>query len=88
MGFSACPDDETFGPTVTACRDNFDFTIKFERIFLSLIPSSVFIAVALSRVLFLVRRPEIVQNYIWRVLKLVRICEKNSTEESLVKDAN
>ncbi|TVY83913.1 ABC transporter FUM19 [Lachnellula suecica] len=62
MDFSGCLDDGTFGPAVHECRDGFDFTIKFEKIFLSLIPASIFIALALTRTVFLLGQPKIVHG--------------------------
>lgn len=38
-----CESDHTFGPTVTGCRGDFDFTVKFEDIVLCLLPALVFI---------------------------------------------
>jgi len=72
MDFSSCPNDDLFGPAVEGCRGDFDFTIKFEKIFFALIPTSVFIAVSLTRVLFLAtRRKPIVEGALFRYLKLV-----------------
>lgn len=72
MDFSGCLDDESFGPAVRGCRGDFDFTIKFERIFFSLIPAPVFIAFALARIVHLTRKPVIVSGRLLRVAKLVR----------------
>jgi ATP-binding cassette subfamily C (CFTR/MRP) protein 1 len=71
MDFSGCIDDDSFGPTIHGCRDNFDFTIKFENIFFSIIPSSLFIVIALGRTVILSRRPEAVGGCILRGIKLV-----------------
>jgi ATP-binding cassette, subfamily C (CFTR/MRP), member 1 len=72
MAFSGCLNDDTFGPAIHGCRDNFDFTIKFERMFLTLIPESIFMAIALIRIAYLGQRPRIVKgSWIW-ALKLVR----------------
>jgi ATP-binding cassette subfamily C (CFTR/MRP) protein 1 len=35
--------EESFGPTVSGCRGNFDFTVAFEQIILSIAPSVVFL---------------------------------------------
>ena len=75
MAFSGCLNDETFGPAVHGCRENFDFTIKFERIFLSLISASLFIMLAQIRIRFLTQRPRMVHgNRLW-ILKVVRSME-------------
>jgi ATP-binding cassette, subfamily C (CFTR/MRP), member 1 len=71
MNFSGCLDDESFGPTVQGCRGDFDFTIKFEKIFMSLIPTAVFIAVCLPRLVYLVRTPAVVGGALLRNAKLV-----------------
>ena len=72
MEFSACPDDILFGPTVDhGCRGDFDFTIKFEKIFFSLIPASIFVALSLTRVLYLTRQPTVVAGTVFKYAKLV-----------------
>lgn len=71
MDFTKCPGDSAFGPSVEGCRGNFDFTLKFERIFLSLVPASAFIALALARIAFLIRRSTVVDNLTLMSLKLV-----------------
>ncbi|PWY75050.1 ABC transporter [Aspergillus heteromorphus CBS 117.55] len=60
MGPSACASDGSFGPTVEGCRGDFDFTLKFENIVLSILPSAVFITLSIPRVILLARRPSIV----------------------------
>ncbi|KAG4443174.1 hypothetical protein IFR05_001316 [Cadophora sp. M221] len=60
MEFSGCVNDESIGPAVEGCRGDFDFTIKFERICFMLIPTAVFIAICLPRIVYLTRRPVIV----------------------------
>ncbi|KAK7744423.1 hypothetical protein SLS62_010147 [Diatrype stigma] len=42
-------DDTAFGPTVTGCRGNFDFTLLFEQAFLSIAPSAIFLLCAAGR---------------------------------------
>jgi ATP-binding cassette subfamily C (CFTR/MRP) protein 1 len=71
MDYSGCPDDASFGPAVHGCRGDFDFTIKFENIFFSLIPASIFIVIALTRIVFLIRRPVVVGGSLSRSVKLV-----------------
>lgn len=69
---SGCLNDDSLGPGVRGCRDNFDFTFKFQKIFLSILPASVFIALCLPRVVYLIRRPVIVKGTHVQVVKLVR----------------
>jgi len=72
MDFTSCPSDELFGPAVQGCRGDFDFTIKFEKIFFSLLPGSVFAAIALTRVLYLATsRPTIIGGAWLKYVKLV-----------------
>jgi hypothetical protein len=33
--------DDSFGPTIRGCRDDFDFTWKFEQCFLAIAPSAI-----------------------------------------------
>lgn len=73
MEFSGCLNDESIGPAVEGCRDNFDFTIKFEKVFLELIPTVIFIAICLPRAAHLLRKPVIVGGALLRGAKLVRI---------------
>ncbi|KAL2075027.1 hypothetical protein VTL71DRAFT_8807 [Oculimacula yallundae] len=71
MAFSGCGDDRSFGPAIRGCRSEFDFTIRFENIFFSLIPCSVFAAVSVIRILVLLRQPKIVLWRLWAIFKLV-----------------
>ncbi|KAI8957592.1 P-loop containing nucleoside triphosphate hydrolase protein [Daldinia sp. FL1419] len=73
MDFSGCLNDESFGPTVQGCRSNFDFTIAFEKIFFALIPTAIFIAICLPRVMYLVRHPVIVDGNLLRGIKAAAI---------------
>ncbi|KAJ4288272.1 hypothetical protein N0V88_007462 [Collariella sp. IMI 366227] len=73
MDFSGCADDLSFGPAVRGCRGDFDFTIKFEKIFFALIPAPVFIALALSRAVYLARKPVIINGTFLRAAKLTTI---------------
>jgi ATP-binding cassette subfamily C (CFTR/MRP) protein 1 len=73
MEFAECLDDGSLGPAVDGCRGNFDFTLKFEKIFFSLIPASIFIVFALLRIVLLIRQPQIVGGYLLRGAKLVSV---------------
>ncbi|KAI1452911.1 P-loop containing nucleoside triphosphate hydrolase protein [Annulohypoxylon moriforme] len=74
MDFSGCPSDEAFGPTVQGCRDDFDFTIMFEKVFFTLIPTAVFITICIPRAAFLVRKPTVVGGAFLRSVKFLFIC--------------
>lgn len=66
-----CLNDDTFGPSVTGCRGDFDFTQKFERIVLSIIPAAVFIAAAVADVAVLAQKPRIATGNLLKYTKLV-----------------
>ncbi|KAK5989808.1 ABC transporter FGM5 [Cladobotryum mycophilum] len=68
MSFSGCLSDSTFGAIVQGCRADFDFTLTFERIFFSLVPASLFIAAAIIRSLWLIRRPTVVRGCVFFVV--------------------
>lgn len=67
----ACNNDNTFGPSVSGCRDNFDFTALFEQVIFTLVPACVFIAASLASVVALLRRPVIVLAPRFLALKVV-----------------
>ncbi|KAM0421107.1 hypothetical protein ACHAPT_011178 [Fusarium lateritium] len=69
MSSSLCLNDGTLGPGVRGCRGDFDFTQKFERIFLEIIPAAVFVAAAFARVAVLSQRPRIVGGVVLQSLK-------------------
>ncbi|KAJ6439743.1 protein related to tpa inducible protein [Purpureocillium lavendulum] len=71
MSSGSCLNDDALGPGVEGCRGDFDFTQKFERIFLSIIPASVFVAAALARIAVVVQRPRMVNGRILQYAKLV-----------------
>lgn len=68
---TGCINDDGFGPSVRGCRADFDFTMKFEQIFLSALPSAIFIALSVIRLVILARTKEIVGGWMLRSLKLV-----------------
>ncbi|KAI1662286.1 putative ABC multidrug transporter [Daldinia decipiens] len=72
MLFSICinANDQSLGPMVLGCRDDFDFTVKFEQLFFSLVPSVVFIFLSLWRICLLIHRPTIVDAPMLRLIKL------------------
>lgn len=70
---SACLNDAAFGPTVRGCRGNFDFTLKFEMIFLDALPTSLFIIVFLIRIVYLATQPTVAREAVLRASKTVSI---------------
>jgi hypothetical protein len=72
MEFSGCLNDANLGPAVQGCRNDFDFTLRFEKIFLSTLPAAIFVALSIPRIVFLVRRPKIAKGLLWQIVKQVR----------------
>lgn len=68
-----CRDDSSFGPAVQGCRDDFDFTVTFEKIIFSIIPASVFVILAAVRVGLLARRARVVGAVAFQFVKLVSL---------------
>ncbi|KAH6640025.1 P-loop containing nucleoside triphosphate hydrolase protein [Truncatella angustata] len=68
--FSTCNNDDSFGPGVSGCRDDFDFTIGFEQLVFSVVPSALFIILAIWRIALFMRRPQIVHAPTLRLVKL------------------
>jgi ATP-binding cassette subfamily C (CFTR/MRP) protein 1 len=71
MATTNCLNDDDFGPVVKGCRDDFDFTLRFELIIFSLVPSSIFVLVALLRCFQLHKGRKIVDAKPFLAAKLV-----------------
>ncbi|KAI0164007.1 ABC multidrug transporter [Xylariaceae sp. FL1272] len=86
MAFLACAgtNDQSFGPGIEGCRDDFDFTIQFEEIFFSLTPSSILILLSLWRLVVLARRPTVVHAPILQLSKLAGVVSYASLELALL----
>ncbi|KAJ5893247.1 hypothetical protein N7495_004938 [Penicillium taxi] len=65
-----CVDDASFGPVVQGCRSDFDFTLKFEKIILSILPSAVFIGISVPRIIFLALHVKLVDGVSFQFIKL------------------
>jgi hypothetical protein len=78
LEFSGCLDDESLGPNVHGCRDDFDFTLQFEKIFLSILPASIFTASSLARIILLSQRPAIVRGVFFQSLKVVSLVDSSA----------
>ncbi|KAI0187341.1 putative ATP-binding cassette transporter [Xylaria flabelliformis] len=48
--------EKSFGPAVIECRRTFDFTLFFEELFFRLLPSILFVVVAVARIAILARK--------------------------------
>ncbi|CEJ92394.1 hypothetical protein VHEMI08049 [[Torrubiella] hemipterigena] len=71
MTVSPCTNDDAFGPTVSGCRDDFDFTIVFQQSILSILPSACFITLALLHLVFQWRQRHQTGNITLRNTKVV-----------------
>ncbi|KAI0398870.1 ABC transporter [Xylaria palmicola] len=67
---SVCLNDDSLGPIVRGCRGDFDFTIRFEKIFLSIVPAGVFLVLSLVRLAILIHRPRIVRDVAFGLTKI------------------
>ncbi|KAH6957100.1 P-loop containing nucleoside triphosphate hydrolase protein [Fusarium avenaceum] len=81
---STCLNDDSFGPGVQGCRGDFDFTQKFERIFLSIIPTVVFIAATFARVAVLSQRERIVGGIVIQSVKIAFLAVYAVTQLSVL----
>ena len=68
-----CGNDESFGPVLTQGPDcySFDFTFTFEDCIFSIVPCSIGLLLAFSRIYFLSKRSNIVRWPLLRAVKLV-----------------
>jgi hypothetical protein len=60
MALSLCRNDLTFGPIVEGCRNDFDFTLLFEQIFFAIVPTSMFLVLAVLRISLLSSKQRLV----------------------------
>lgn len=72
MNQSAACNDDSFGPVVAGCRDDFDFTLVFEESIFTILPSALFLCFIPLRFWSIYRRPDAVK---WpRLLLLKLVC--------------
>jgi len=64
--------DDSFGPQVIGCRENFDFTLLFEQSVLSLGPSALMLITCVPRILQLYRYAVKTVSTPLRIYKSVR----------------
>ncbi|KAJ5772369.1 multidrug resistance protein [Penicillium odoratum] len=62
--------DSSFGPVVSGCRDDFDFTLAFELYFFLIAPAALFLLIAPTRLYLLFARDRCVDGLWLRNLKL------------------
>ncbi|CAH0020515.1 unnamed protein product [Clonostachys rhizophaga] len=66
-----CPSDNTFGPIVHGCRDDFDFTLLFEHLFFTIVPCAVFIFASSYKIRQLCRVEQIANGKLLQGIKSV-----------------
>ncbi|KAF2470780.1 P-loop containing nucleoside triphosphate hydrolase protein [Lindgomyces ingoldianus] len=84
MSILLCTNDDTFGPGVRGCRGDFDFTQVFEKIILSILPSTCFAILAGLRLTTISRRPRIIDNTILQNVKVVLLTGFSATQISIL----
>lgn len=67
-----CLNDDSLGPAVQGCRGDFDFTITFETLVLTVVPAGVFVVLGIARLVSLRHARAIVNCQRLGLLKLVR----------------
>ncbi|KAF2277337.1 putative ATP-binding cassette transporter [Westerdykella ornata] len=72
--------DRVFGPAVSPCRRAFDFTLLFEEIVFTIIPSSLFIVCAAVRLFYLVKQSAKVKLGALHAFKLASAAVYSSLE--------
>lgn len=90
MDYSSCPNDATFGPAVHGCNHReFDFTLRFEATFFSILPAAIFIILELARIIWLFKKPVIVKGRVFQFSKAVgtpvEICASDGEEATRVE---
>lgn len=64
-------DDAAFGPVITGCRQDFDFTLSFQQYFFSVVPSAFLLLAGPLRILALRRQVAKVDGNVLKYTKLV-----------------
>ncbi|KAL3422989.1 hypothetical protein PVAG01_04736 [Phlyctema vagabunda] len=80
----ATNDDNSFGPQVEGCIRSFDFTLTFENLILSVLPSAVFILIAPVRIFTLYKRQRKVAGRRFQTSKLLTIALFGILQSSLL----
>lgn len=83
-----CAVDNTFGPAVTDCCGNFDFTLLFEESILSILPSAIFLLIVPSRLLHVYRGSKKVRRSLLQILKMVSFNETQHESCSLLRSSD
>lgn len=73
---TSCRNDFTLDPFVRGCRGDFDFTVLFELVILSVIPSVCFLVLSSYRIWCLRQRPVLIRGSLFSLSKLVSDCNQ------------
>lgn len=71
---TGCRNDYTLEPFVSGCRGDFDFTILFELVVLSILPAVCFLVISSHRIWRLRSRPVVIRGSLLSLSKLVSGC--------------
>lgn len=63
--------DDSIGPVVRGCRNDFDFTALFEQVIFTISPACIYILFSAVSIRKLVRRPRIVDSPLMAGVELV-----------------
>lgn len=66
-------------------KESFDFTLQFEQLFFSIIPSVLFIVFSIWRSLSQARKPTVVDAPVFQLIKLVSLAPQRSSVAVLTK---
>ncbi|KAH6682350.1 canalicular multispecific organic anion transporter 1 [Plectosphaerella plurivora] len=73
MATTTCLNDDSFGPVVQGCRDDFDFTLRFQHIVLAILPATIFLGLSIPRTIWLSQQPKLVSGVSFQFFKLTLI---------------
>lgn len=73
----SCRNDFTLDPFVEGCRGDFDFTLLFELVVLSVVPSVCFLVLSSFRIWSLRRKPVLIRGSLLSLGKLVSDCDQH-----------
>lgn len=66
-------------------KESFDFTLQFEQLFFSIIPSVLFIVFSIWRSLSQARKPTVVDAPVFQLIKLVSLAPQRSSVAMLTE---
>ncbi|APA07350.1 hypothetical protein sscle_02g021200 [Sclerotinia sclerotiorum 1980 UF-70] len=73
-GWCGIDQDDSFGPVLKGCRENFDFTLVFEESILSLAPSAFLLLLVPARLVQLWGSRKKVRRGFWQLSRSIAFC--------------